>query len=116
MSPTQAGPTSEEIVRLRQAVMRLARHLRTTSTEEGLTPTQSSVLANLVRNGHVSLTELARFEGVNPTMLSRVLGGLEERGLLVREQDEEDRRSARARATAKGKRLVERLRDRRAKQ
>jgi DNA-binding MarR family transcriptional regulator len=74
----------ESVIRLRNAIMRTGRRLRTTASEEGLTATQSSVLATLVRQGPTGAGELAAAEAVNPTMLSRVLAHLEEAGLATR--------------------------------
>src|SRR5262249_17032945 len=74
----------ETVTRLRVALLMLARRLRTTSGEEGLTPTQYGVLATLERDGPVRAGDLAIAEALNPTMLSRVLGHLEERGLVQR--------------------------------
>ena len=47
-------------------------------------------------------------------MLSRILAHLEARGLALRAPDPEDGRATLAQATAEGRRLVERLRARRA--
>jgi DNA-binding MarR family transcriptional regulator len=112
----QAAPaevSEEAVTRLRGAVLRLGRELRTTSAEEGLTPTQSSVLAALVREGPLGVGELAEAEGINPTMLSRVLAHLTDAGLAERAPIAADRRCARAVATAEGRRAVRRLRARR---
>ena len=110
------GPVMDEesVIRLRNAVLRLARRLRTSGDPEGLTATQSSVLSTLVREEPVRAGDLAEAEALNPTLLSRILGHLEERGLVAREPDPEDRRATLARATTAGRRLVERLRARRA--
>jgi DNA-binding MarR family transcriptional regulator len=108
------GTREEEVARLRVAVMRLARDLRTQSAEEGITPAQSSVLASLVRGGPMRAGDLAAAEALNPTMLSRVLGHLEDAGLVRRRADEHDRRCAWAEPTPAGRRLVRRLRARRA--
>jgi len=62
------------------AIGRLGRRLRPTRAGSGLTPTQVSVLFTLVRHGPLPLAELAERETLNPTMLSRVLGGLCEAG------------------------------------
>jgi DNA-binding MarR family transcriptional regulator len=107
------GFEPEEVDRLRVAAMRLARSLRTASADEGLTPAQSGVLATLVREGPTRLGDLAAAEGLNPTMLSRVLGHLEEAGLARRRADDEDRRVSWAAATPAGRRLMTRLRRRR---
>ena len=103
----------ETVTRLRVALLMLARRMRTTSGEEGLTPTQYGVLATLERDGPVRAGDLAIAEALNPTMLSRVLGHLEDRGLVERSADAGDRRSTWARATGSGRRLVRRLRRRR---
>ena len=104
----------ESVIRLRNALMRTARDLRTTAADEGLTPTQSGVLATLVRQGPTGVGELAAAEAVNPTMLSRVLGHLEEAGLARRDPAPDDARCTVARATPAGRRLLTRLRARRA--
>jgi DNA-binding MarR family transcriptional regulator len=98
--------------RLRTAIGRLSRRLRTTSAarDAGLTPTAISVLLSVVRGGPVRLSELAETEGVNPTMLSRVTAAMVQEGLLERSSDAGDRRAAWVGATAAGRRLAERMR------
>ena len=94
--------------------MHTARRLRAAAAEEGLSHAQSGVLATLVRQGPMRAGDLAAAESVNPTMLSRILGHLEEAGLIERAPDPEDARSTVARATPAGRRLIGRLRARRA--
>jgi DNA-binding MarR family transcriptional regulator len=98
--------------RLRVAVGRLSRRLRSTPAARaaGLTPTKSSILLAVVRGGPVRLSELGETEGINPTMLSRVVGDLVEVGLLERSSDAKDRRAAWVSVTANGRRLAERIR------
>jgi DNA-binding MarR family transcriptional regulator len=100
------------VSRLRATVARLNRHLRPTSAgiAAGLTPTKATVLLYVVREGPMKLSELAEAEGLNPTMLSRVVSHLTETGLVQRSSDEGDRRAAWLTATAKGRRLAERMR------
>src|SRR5262245_38226908 len=93
--------------------MILNRRLRALSTEEGLTPAQSSALATLVRNGPMRAGDLAAAEAVNPTMLSRVLAHLEEAGLAARVADPRDGRATMVEATPAGRRRLGRLRARR---
>jgi DNA-binding MarR family transcriptional regulator len=95
--------------RLRAAVGRLSRRLRETRAGTGLTPTQISVLFSIVRLGPLTMTELAEREALNPTMLSRVVAGLCEAGLVARSSDPSDRRVALAAPTAAGRRLRERI-------
>jgi DNA-binding MarR family transcriptional regulator len=63
-----------------------------------------------VRTGPVGLSGLAADEGLNPTMLSRVVGDLVDAGLFERTSDPNDRRAALVNATAAGRRLIERIR------
>jgi DNA-binding MarR family transcriptional regulator len=98
--------------RLRVAIGRLSRRLRTTAAgaEAGLTPTRISVLLSVVRDGPVRLAKLADSESLNPTMLSRVISDLVEAGLMERVSDAGDRRAAWVNATPAGRRLAEQMR------
>jgi DNA-binding MarR family transcriptional regulator len=102
----------EPAAHLRAVIGTLSRRLRPTSAaiEAGLTPTRVSVLLHVERAGSVRLAELGAAEGINPTMLSRVISHLVEAGLLERTSDEGDRRSAWATATEGGTRLARRIR------
>ena len=105
---------AEDAVRLRRAIARLTRHLNSSATGEGLTPTQASVLALIVGNGPVGLPDLVKLEHINPTMLSRVVGRLDELELIDRSPDPEDLRSVTVSVTAKGKSVHERIKAQRA--
>jgi DNA-binding MarR family transcriptional regulator len=101
---------TELVARLRGVIPRLARQLNDTSTGEGLTPTQYSVLALIRIRGPLGLTELTELEGLNPTMLSRVIKALDERGLIRRLPGLTDMRAARVEATHEGELVHERVR------
>ena len=101
---------TESVARLRSAIARIARQLNVTSTAEGLTPSQSSVLAVVATQGPLPLSELAELEGLNPTMLSRIVTKLDELGLIDRAPDPVDMRSARVEITASGAKMHERIR------
>jgi DNA-binding MarR family transcriptional regulator len=112
--PTASPPLPEinTAPRLRVAIGRLSRRLRPTAAgiQAGLTPTRTTVLLHVVREGPIKLSALAESEGINPTMLSRVVAQLAHDGLLERSSDEGDRRAAWVSATARGRRLAERMR------
>ena len=93
------------VIRLRRVISRLARQLNSSSTDAGLTPSQASVLGLVAVRGPLSLAELTEIEGLNPTMLSRVIGKLQEMGLISRIPDPADLRSASVVATAAGQQL-----------
>jgi len=100
----------ESADRLRAAVGRLSRRLRTTVAASGLTPSQISVLFTVARRGPLGISELAELEAINPTMLSRIVVQMCELGLITRESRAEDRRAATVAVTAAGRRVRERVR------
>jgi DNA-binding MarR family transcriptional regulator len=100
----------ETASRMRSAIGRLARGLRQTRAGTDLTPSQYEVFARITWAGRMPLSELATVESLNPTLISRVVGKLEEAGLVAREQDPDDRRVAHAVSTAKGRELYEQIR------
>jgi len=102
----------ETAARLRAVIGRLSRRLRPTpaAVAAGLTPTRTSVLQTVVREGRIGLSDLAVAEGINPTQLSRTIAQLVETGLVERSTDRGDRRAAWVKATPAGRRLVERIR------
>jgi DNA-binding MarR family transcriptional regulator len=112
LSVTTAELHTETPARLRAVIGRIHRRLRPTAagTSAGLTPTRISLLSTITRLGPIRLSELAAEEGINPTMLSRIVGDLVLGGLIERVGDPQDRRAALVRATRDGRKLVERMR------
>jgi DNA-binding MarR family transcriptional regulator len=102
--------TNEEVAtRLRIAVNRLQRRLRQQSLE-GLSPAQATALGTVNRLGRPTLGELAAIEQVQPPSMTRIVASLAEAGLVTRETDASDRRSARVAITPAGTRALERIR------
>jgi DNA-binding MarR family transcriptional regulator len=101
---------AELVARLRGVIPRLAREFNETSTGEGLTPTQYSVLALVRSRGSLGLAELTELEGLNPTMVSRIIKVLDERDLIRRMPDPHDLRAARLAATPMGEQVHDRVR------
>ncbi|HUO69185.1 MAG TPA: MarR family transcriptional regulator [Solirubrobacteraceae bacterium] len=112
MTTSAAALDVDTAARLRAVIGRMSRRLRPTAsgTAAGLTPTRISVLLHVARRGSLRLSELAADEGLNPTMLSRVVADLADSGLLERVSDRGDRRAAWVKVTPAGKRLAERMR------
>jgi DNA-binding MarR family transcriptional regulator len=102
---------AEVAARLRVAVGRLIRYLRHHAVEQ-LTVSQLSALATL-GNGPLRLGELAAAENISPSTLTRIVASLEERGLVARRQDADDRRVIWTELTATGTDLLERMRQER---
>jgi DNA-binding MarR family transcriptional regulator len=101
---------AELVSRLRGVIGRLARQLNATSTVEGLTPTQASVLGLIAFRGPLGLAELTELEGLNPTMLSRVVRKLDEDGLIRRLSDPADMRAVQVEITPAGAQVNEHVR------
>jgi DNA-binding MarR family transcriptional regulator len=110
--PTASILDVETAARLRAAIGSINRRLRATpaATAAGLTATKISILFSVDRRGPIGLSELAAFEGVNPTMLSRVVGNLTDAGLFERMTDPADARAALVVVTKQGRRLAEQIR------
>jgi DNA-binding MarR family transcriptional regulator len=100
---------ADTVIRLRRVVLSLARRLNAASVGEGLTPTQASVLSIVAFRGQLGLAELTEMEGLNPTMLSRVVGRLDAFGLIRRLRDPDDFRAARVEVTPEGTRAFQRI-------
>lgn len=97
------------VLALRQVIGKIARELNSSAANEGLTPSEASVLGLVVAHRELGLSELAALEGLNPTMLSRVVRRLSTLGLVDRIADPDDLRSARIRSLPPGKRVHERI-------
>jgi DNA-binding MarR family transcriptional regulator len=91
---------------LRIAVLRLSRRLRAERTDDTLSASQLSALAALNQHGPLTLGDLAAHERVRPPSMTRIVGLLEERGLLVRVPDPTDRRQVLVEISASGKALL----------
>lgn len=72
----------------------------------GLKPAQLDVLMNLYRHPGMSQHDLARRLLVGRSNITMLLPQLERRGLVLRENDEKDRRVLRLRLTADGEALL----------
>ena len=94
--------------RLHSLAIHVLRAARVDDPELGVTPERLSVLSVLVYGGPMTLGGLAHAEQVTPPAITRHVTALERDGLVTREPVPGDRRASRVRATARGRRLVER--------
>ncbi len=101
----------ELAARLRLVLNRLARRLRNQAPDD-LSPSLTSTLVTIEREGPISLGRLAASERVTPPSVTRMVATLEGQGLVRREADPTDRRVARVSLTAAGARVVQRTRTR----
>jgi DNA-binding MarR family transcriptional regulator len=99
--------------RLHSAAIHLLRRVRRVDEESGLTAARLSALSVLVFGGPTTLGALARAEQVSAPTMSRLVSALERDGLVVREPHAEDRRAVVVEASAHGRSILERGRERR---
>lgn len=98
--------------RLSLSITRLARVLR--QKDEGrLPPSAASMHATIVRDGPISLGDLAVAEGVSPSTVTKIVNKLEMQGLIDRIIDPADRRVHLVRLSAQGRRHIEAYRSKR---
>lgn len=110
--PAPLPEVGELATELRTQMGRLKRLVRHHSRED-LTPSQISALASLDGHGPLRLGELARVEAISPPSLTKIIGGLEQRGFVERTGDPTDRRSAVVDLTAAGRAALQAVRNER---
>jgi len=80
--------------------------MRSQRADESITLTHTSALVTLEKQGAMSAGDLAAFERVQPPSMTKILGTLEQRGLVKREVDPSDRRCAIIAITDSGRELL----------
>nr|WP_228046245.1 MarR family transcriptional regulator [Saccharopolyspora sp. HNM0983] len=93
--------------RLRLAVVRLNRRLRAQGGDSKITLSQLSAMSCLHRSGALTPGELAAKEGVQPPSMTRVIGFLEDAGLMHRRSHPTDGRQAIVELTEAGQARID---------
>jgi DNA-binding MarR family transcriptional regulator len=102
-------PASADVAfQLNSVAIHLVRRARTADQELGVPPGQLSALSVLVFGGERTIAELAQTEQVTSPTMTRIVDGLERAGLAKRHPHPDDGRAMLVRATAKGRRIMER--------
>ena len=92
---------------LRPSVLRLARRLRQMRDESlDLNSNQLSAMSVLLNQGDLGMGELAAQEKVQPPSMTRIVNGLEERGLVARKAHATDRRQCVVTLTDSGRQVL----------
>ncbi len=92
--------------------MRTSRRLRIEATGDVITPGQYTVLAH-VRNGALTLRELAEREHVQAPSMTRIVNALTEHGFVSREAHPKDGRQIHVRITPAGEAVLDEARSQR---
>jgi DNA-binding MarR family transcriptional regulator len=105
-SVTTERVSPDELARtLRDALTRLNRRIRQARPVGDLTTSQLSALTSLQLAGALTPRELADVERVQPPTMTKIVGKLEERGLVARTPHPTDRRQVILAATEAGRAL-----------
>jgi DNA-binding MarR family transcriptional regulator len=99
--------------RFHSAAIHALRHVRREDPQTGLSAARLSALSVLVFGGPRTLGELAAAEQVRPATMTRIAQSLVEDGYARRAADPRDGRVVRLSATVKGRRVMQRGRERR---
>jgi DNA-binding MarR family transcriptional regulator len=113
MSDATAKTASAVADALHSAAIHLLRGVRKEDVGAGIGPARLSVLSVLVFAGPTRLSDLARIEQVRPPTMSKIVAGLETRGLVKRRADPADGRVSTVEPTARGVKLLQEGRRRR---
>jgi len=102
-----ADDTARLALELRSAIGRLRRRLLELSDSHDLTPSQTTLLTALGKQGPSTASALAAAERVRPQSIAVPLGVLEERGFVVRTPDPDDGRRLLVTLTPEGREVFE---------
>jgi len=91
---------------LHRSTLRLLRLLRATRPANGLTFSKLSVLGHLYRDGVTTATELATYLRIQPQSLTRLIADLERRKLIMRRENDADRRQSLLEITDSGVQML----------
>lgn len=111
ISPAEAVDLThrDDVDRLRVAVLRLARRIRNQASGT-ITPSQLITLGTIVRQGRLTIGQIAELEHVKPPSASKIVAALEHDGLVAREPSPDDRRCTYIVPTPAGRTHMEQVR------
>jgi DNA-binding MarR family transcriptional regulator len=105
---TSPSPSAVRASReVRAVIGRLRRRIRAVAGTDDISPTKASVLARLIDNEGLAVSDLATVEGIRHQSMAAVVAVLEERGLVERRRDPADGRRQLIALTAAGRRQAE---------
>jgi DNA-binding MarR family transcriptional regulator len=97
----------DEVTSILRAILALGRRLRAERPQGSMTLSALSVLGTLSRLRAISATRLAAEERLQPQSLTRLVLGLERKGLIARTRSAVDRRELAIALTRKGQRVLD---------
>jgi len=98
--------TEEILIALRRVIRAIDQHSRNLIQTHGLTGPQALMLKEIVRSSGITGSELAKRVSLSQATVTDVIKRLENRELLERTKDQDDKRKIILRATSQGQALV----------
>ncbi|GAA1557964.1 MarR family transcriptional regulator [Kribbella hippodromi] len=92
MSERFSASAGQAAAQVRVVFGRVKRRLKELAETDDLTPSQSSVLSRIDKDGPASASELAAAERIRPQSMAAILAALREADLIQRHPDPEDGR------------------------
>lgn len=104
---TNKDNLSEDIlIALRRVIRAIDQHSRSLVQSHGLTGPQALILNEIVRNGPLTGSELARNISLSQATVTDIVKRLEQKALLIKQQDDQDKRRFRLMPTEQGRELI----------
>jgi DNA-binding MarR family transcriptional regulator len=94
---------------IHRAVRQITLFLEPKCAALGVSPAEGHLLSYLASYAPCPIGEVVRVFGIRPSTMTSILERLDQKGLLTREPDPEDRRSVRITLTREGKVVAERI-------
>ncbi len=85
--------TDAQVAAIVRGVLRLGRRLRAARPADSVALSALAILSTLHNRGPMAAARLAEIERLQPQSLTRLIQDLEERGLIARQPDPNDRRT-----------------------
>ena len=94
---------------IHRATRQIGLYLEPRCAELGVSTSEGHLLSYLRTYAPCPIAEIVRVFGIRPSTMTSILERLDERGLLTRQPDPDDRRSVRIELTREGKVVAERI-------
>ncbi len=98
--------TEEILIALRRVIRAIDQHSRNLIQSHGLTGPQALMLKEIIRNGSITGSELAKRISLSQATVTDVVKRLENRNLLKRIRDDHDKRKVLLTATPDGEAII----------
>lgn len=100
-----------DVIEFMHIIGLLVRRVRAAAASQGLSMTESAVMARLDKDGPSTIADLARAEGIKPQSMGATIGVLEEMGIIECKPHPTDGRQVNIQLTDKGAAMRKSIRE-----